>query len=75
MARPSVIGSSLFAFLCVGLVSTSAAAEGLVISELRVRGPNGASDEFVEIYNDSDKPHTVQERRRAPDTASRRRTA
>ena len=26
----------------------------LVISELRTRGPNGASDEFIEIYNNSD---------------------
>ncbi|HEV8367851.1 MAG TPA: lamin tail domain-containing protein [Pyrinomonadaceae bacterium] len=28
----------------------------LVISEFRTRGPNGASDEFVEIYNNSDQP-------------------
>jgi predicted extracellular nuclease len=28
----------------------------LVISEFRTRGPNGASDEFVEIYNKSDQP-------------------
>lgn len=28
----------------------------LVISEFRTRGPNGASDEFVEIYNHSDSP-------------------
>lgn len=31
----------------------------LVISEFRVRGPNGANDEFVEIYNASDAAHTV----------------
>ena len=28
----------------------------LLISEFRTRGPNGASDEFVEVYNNSDQP-------------------
>ncbi len=28
----------------------------IVISEFRFRGPNGASDEFVEIYNNTDNP-------------------
>ena len=31
----------------------------LIISEFRLRGPNGPNDEFVEIYNNSDLPHTV----------------
>lgn len=31
----------------------------LLISEFRVRGPNGANDEFVEIYNNSNSPHVV----------------
>ncbi len=31
----------------------------LLISEFRVRGPSGANDEFVEIYNNSGSPHTV----------------
>ena len=31
-----------------------AAMSPVVISEFRTRGPNGASDEFVEIYNNSD---------------------
>jgi hypothetical protein len=30
-----------------------------VISEFRFRGPNGANDEFVEIYNNTDTDHTV----------------
>ena len=34
-------------------------AGALVISEFRVRGPNGANDEFVEIYNNSGAEHTV----------------
>jgi len=31
----------------------------LIISEFRVRGPNGANDEFVEIYNRDAIAHTV----------------
>jgi hypothetical protein len=31
----------------------------LVISEFRFRGLNGANDEFVEIYNNTDTDHTV----------------
>ncbi len=31
----------------------------LIISEFRLRGPNGPNDEFVEIYNNSDTSHTV----------------
>lgn len=34
-------------------------AGSLIISEFRVRGPNGANDEFIEIYNDSGADHTV----------------
>jgi hypothetical protein len=34
-------------------------ASSLVISEFRVRGPNGANDEFIEIYNGSGADHTV----------------
>ncbi|MGB8508162.1 MAG: lamin tail domain-containing protein, partial [Pyrinomonadaceae bacterium] len=32
----------------------------LLINEFRVRGPNGANDEFVEIYNATGAAHTVQ---------------
>jgi hypothetical protein len=35
------------------------AAGSLIISEFRVRGINGAQDEFIEIYNDSGADHTV----------------
>jgi subtilisin-like proprotein convertase family protein len=31
----------------------------LLISEFRVRGPNGPNDEFIEIYNNSGADHTV----------------
>jgi hypothetical protein len=32
----------------------------LIISEFRTRGPNGVHDEFVEIYNPSNLPVTIQ---------------
>jgi len=35
------------------------AAGSLIISEFRLQGPNGAADEFIEIYNDSGADHTV----------------
>ena len=38
---------------------TVATAGQLVISEFRVRGPNGANDEFIEIANVSGADHTV----------------
>lgn len=38
---------------------TTATAGQLIISEFRVRGPNGANDEFIEIYNASGADHTV----------------
>lgn len=31
----------------------------LIISEFRLRGPSGANDEFIEIYNNTDSPHVV----------------
>ena len=34
-------------------------ARPLVISEFRLNGTNGANDEFIEIYNASNAPHTV----------------
>lgn len=40
-------------------VETVSTTIPLIISEYRVRGPNGATDEFVEIYNNSDAPHIV----------------
>ncbi len=36
-----------------------ATAGQLIISEFRVRGPSGANDEFIEIYNASGADHTV----------------
>ncbi len=51
------------AYALVSLFSGSASAldsPSLIISEFRWRGPQGANDEFVEIYNNSDVNHFVQ---------------
>ena len=40
------------------LLATAIAGE-LIISEFRLQGPNGFSDEFIEIYNASGADHTV----------------
>jgi hypothetical protein len=48
---PSVFRSSL--------KPEAAATAPLIISEFRLRGPSGANDEFIEIYNNSDSSHTV----------------
>ncbi|HEX5887854.1 MAG TPA: hypothetical protein VFY61_04090 [Pyrinomonadaceae bacterium] len=50
--------------VCTGLLAmmlgiSQVAAGQLIISEFRVRGPNGANDEFIEIYNNSGADHTV----------------
>jgi hypothetical protein len=37
----------------------TATAGQILISEFRVRGPNGATDEFVELYNNIGSSHTV----------------
>jgi len=37
----------------------TATAGQMIISEFRYRGPNGANDEFVEIYNNSGADHVV----------------
>jgi len=39
--------------------TVTATAGQLVISEFRVRGPNGLNDEFIEIFNNSGADHTV----------------
>src|SRR5262245_9331557 len=42
-----------------GGVQPAVTAGQLLISEFRVRGPNGVNDEFIEIYNNSGADHTV----------------
>ena len=45
--------------LALCLLQAAAASAQLVISEFRLRGPSGANDEFIEIYNGSGVDHTV----------------
>ena len=58
-------GNTLCIVLSAGLIGLSsflavpAADAQLIISEFRVRGPSGANDEFIEIYNNSGADHTV----------------
>jgi len=54
--RISLVSIALMT-LMLGLAQV--AVGQLVISEFRVRGPNGANDEFIEIYNNSGADHTV----------------
>jgi hypothetical protein len=61
-ALPSAAFAMVVGFLFLGvhlIVSTPSASGQLIISEFRVRGPNGANDEFIEIYNNSGADHTV----------------
>ena len=52
--------SVVFAGLVVMMLGLAQVAAGqLIISEFRVRGPNGLNDEFIEIYNNSGADHTV----------------
>ena len=55
--RGSVVFAGLVVTMVLGLAQV--AAGQLIISEFRVRGPNGANDEFIEIYNNSGADHTV----------------
>ncbi|HKR14795.1 MAG TPA: hypothetical protein VJT15_22205 [Pyrinomonadaceae bacterium] len=41
------------------LINSPATAGQLLITEFRLRGPNGSNDEFIEIYNNSGIDHTV----------------
>lgn len=41
--------------------STGTNPGSVLISEVRLRGPNGQNDEFIEIYNNSDSPITISD--------------
>jgi hypothetical protein len=56
--RLGFAASSTCLFMLILSASQVAQAQ-LIISEFRVRGPNGANDEFIEIYNNSGADHTV----------------
>jgi hypothetical protein len=48
-----------FAMIAAPADAQTATAGQLVVSEFRLRGPAGAQDEFIEIYNASGANHTV----------------
>jgi hypothetical protein len=58
LRRPSLLfyAAVFAAFVFAGAAETSAQ---LIISEFRLRGINGANDEFIELYNNSGADHTV----------------
>jgi len=56
--RLGFAASTTFLFLIVLSASQTVSAQ-LIISEFRVRGPNGANDEFIELLNNSGAEHTV----------------
>jgi hypothetical protein len=43
------------------ILASGNVAGPIVISELRTSGPGGAGDDFVEIYNNTDTPHVVDD--------------
>jgi hypothetical protein len=48
------------ALFSVTAFATGTATPGqLIISEFRLLGPDSETDEFIEIYNNTDTPHTV----------------
>ena len=55
----SFFASLLGLLLLVPLQTTRGVSSTVVISEFRVRGPNGGSDEFVELYNLSPGPVNI----------------
>jgi hypothetical protein len=55
---PVVTVSAVLVLVVMHMASVYAAGS-LIISEFRLRGPSGANDEFIEIYNDSGADHTV----------------
>ncbi|HEV8370976.1 MAG TPA: lamin tail domain-containing protein [Pyrinomonadaceae bacterium] len=55
--RLSVVFGALVVIFLIPVATYGAGS--LIISEFRVRGPSGANDEFIEIYNDSGADHTV----------------
>src|SRR6185503_2490936 len=58
-----VDGTATGTILIVGQPGT------ILITELRTSGPAGAGDDFVEIYNNSDSPHTVSDGTQINDAA------
>ena len=52
-------GGSIQASQATGAITQGTSAGTFLISELRTSGPGGAEDDFVELYNNTDAPLTV----------------
>lgn len=59
MSKSFRVSVMLAGMVLMVLCLAQIAAAQLIISEFRVRGPSGANDEFIEIYNNSGADHTV----------------
>src|SRR6188768_2699978 len=62
--RIATVPASSVLFLALALTAVAVAvpravSTTVVISEFRVRGPNGGNDEFVELYNLSSSPVAI----------------
>src|SRR5262245_45980451 len=57
--RALVVCAAVAGFCLHRSDSVRASASGVVISEFRVRGPNGGNDEFVELFNASASPVAI----------------
>ena len=55
---PAAVRAVAIGLVLAGVLAPPAGAQ-LIISEYRARGPGGAADEFIELYNPSSIPHTV----------------
>jgi P pilus assembly chaperone PapD len=57
----AIVFIAIFAFMLFLSFSSrvQAISTNVVISEFRVRGPNGAADEFIELYNLSGAPVAI----------------
>lgn len=60
-AASAIVILAVFAFMVFLSFSfrVQAVSTNIVISEFRVRGPNGAADEFIELYNLSGAPVSI----------------
>ncbi|MGH9906723.1 MAG: Calx-beta domain-containing protein, partial [Pyrinomonadaceae bacterium] len=52
-------GATVVDGTATGTITAANTPGTLLISELRTSGPGGSADDFVEIYNNTDSPHTV----------------
>jgi|GEM_PF-2237934 len=57
----SPVNATIVDGTATGTILSASQPGKILISELRTSGPAGAGDDFVEIYNNSDSPHTVDD--------------